>query len=307
MPKSSSYRSHKSGYSNAVSQEQEPFFTPQAPVQEKKEDPFFPAIQRQEISSIQRLATPLEDEAFATNDERMKRDRELREKPEAQGGVGNIQRAPESAGPKKKEPSAVPKRPAPSSPPKTALPQAPAKAPELKPVALLTNDNHCGDMSFMINWELSKDAAAAGGYIVQDITITYLVFDKFGRPVYRQEKSPLHYFEAWRVLPNSKEMDPGSTDNFSFDIHTPDHTASTQGVVYFTAVAQYHDNVSQEEMPEHMVSGNKHTVAGLLLSSTRDPKLGGNVSKSVPHEFYFHWNCTKPGLDHTNVIDKQIP
>jgi hypothetical protein len=43
-----------------------------------------PAIQRQEITTIQRLATPLEDENFATNDERMKRDRELREKPELQ-------------------------------------------------------------------------------------------------------------------------------------------------------------------------------------------------------------------------------
>ncbi|HEY4289314.1 MAG TPA: DUF4157 domain-containing protein [Puia sp.] len=42
------------------------------------------AIQRQETGSIQRLATPLEDENFATNDQRMLRDRELREKPEVQ-------------------------------------------------------------------------------------------------------------------------------------------------------------------------------------------------------------------------------
>src|SRR6201991_4648851 len=127
MFKSSSYRSNKPNFSSAApqGQEQEPFFTPQAPVQEKKEDNFFqtklsigqagdkfekeadnvadkvvskkemneePAIQRQEISSIQRqeissiqrLATPLEDENFATNDQRMLRDRELREKPEVQ-------------------------------------------------------------------------------------------------------------------------------------------------------------------------------------------------------------------------------
>jgi hypothetical protein len=206
-----------------------------------------------------------------------------------------------------REPFFQAKPQAPSSPPKTTVPQAPPRAPDLKPVALLTNDNHCGDMSFMINWELSKDAAAAGGYVVQELTISYLVFDKFGRPVYREEKSPLHYFEAWRVLPNSKDMDPGSTDNFSFDIRTPDHNASTLGFVYFTAVAQYHDNVSPGEMPDHMVSGNKHTVAGQLLSSTRDPRLGGYVSKAVPHEFSFHWDCTKPGNDHSNIIDKQIP
>ncbi|WP_431214061.1 DUF4157 domain-containing protein [Puia sp. P3] len=117
MHKSSSYRSTKAAYSATQSPEQEAFFTPQAPVQEKEETPFFqtklsigqagdkyekeadsvadkviskkdmddePAIQRQEISSIQRLATPEEDENFATNDERMRRDRELREKPEVQ-------------------------------------------------------------------------------------------------------------------------------------------------------------------------------------------------------------------------------
>jgi hypothetical protein len=116
MHKSSSYRSGKPAYANASSKEQEAFFTPQAPIQEKEES-FFqtrlsigqagdkfekeadsvadkviskkdmddePAIQRQEISSIQRLATPEEDENFATNDQRMRRDRELREKPEVQ-------------------------------------------------------------------------------------------------------------------------------------------------------------------------------------------------------------------------------
>jgi hypothetical protein len=117
MHKSSSYRSTKGSYASTQTPEQEAFFTPQAPVQEKEETPFFqtklsigqagdkyekeadnvadkviskkdmdedPAIQRQEISSIQRLATPEEDENFPTNDQRMRRDRELREKPEVQ-------------------------------------------------------------------------------------------------------------------------------------------------------------------------------------------------------------------------------
>jgi len=43
-----------------------------------------PVVQQKKISSIQRLATPLEDEQFSTNDERMKRDREIQEKPELQ-------------------------------------------------------------------------------------------------------------------------------------------------------------------------------------------------------------------------------
>jgi len=43
-----------------------------------------PVVQQKEISSIQRYATPVEDEKFSTNDERMKNDKEIQEKPEVQ-------------------------------------------------------------------------------------------------------------------------------------------------------------------------------------------------------------------------------
>jgi Domain of unknown function (DUF4157) len=43
-----------------------------------------PVVQQKEISSIQRYATPMEDEKFSTNDERMKHDKEIQEKPEVQ-------------------------------------------------------------------------------------------------------------------------------------------------------------------------------------------------------------------------------
>ena len=43
-----------------------------------------PIVQQKEISSIQRYATPTEDEKFSTNDERMKHDKEIQEKPEVQ-------------------------------------------------------------------------------------------------------------------------------------------------------------------------------------------------------------------------------
>lgn len=43
-----------------------------------------PVIQQKKISSIQRLATPLEEEKLSTNDERMKKDKEIQEKPEIQ-------------------------------------------------------------------------------------------------------------------------------------------------------------------------------------------------------------------------------
>ncbi len=43
-----------------------------------------PVVQQKKISSIQRLATPLEEEKLSTNDERMKKDKEIQEKPEIQ-------------------------------------------------------------------------------------------------------------------------------------------------------------------------------------------------------------------------------
>jgi Domain of unknown function (DUF4157) len=43
-----------------------------------------PVVQQKKISSIQRLATPLEEEKTSTNDERMKKDKEIQEKPEIQ-------------------------------------------------------------------------------------------------------------------------------------------------------------------------------------------------------------------------------
>ncbi len=43
-----------------------------------------PVTQKKEISSIQRYATPVEEEKFSTNDERMKHDKEIQEKPEVQ-------------------------------------------------------------------------------------------------------------------------------------------------------------------------------------------------------------------------------
>lgn len=43
-----------------------------------------PVVQQKKISSIQRLATPLEEEKLSTNDERIKKDKEIQEKPEVQ-------------------------------------------------------------------------------------------------------------------------------------------------------------------------------------------------------------------------------
>ncbi|HEY4289313.1 MAG TPA: hypothetical protein VGN00_19565 [Puia sp.] len=178
--------------------------------------------------------------------------------------------------------------------------------PQLSAKPSYVNNEGCSDLTFGINWDLSHNSSPKGGFIVQEVTITYMAIDCHGYPVPLKFKSPLHYFEAWQVMPDSTGIAPENADGFHFSAETRDHTAHTIGVAIFSAAATYHDNVSPEEMPGHMVRKNPHTAAGILLSSTSDPNLGGNISKSIPHELTYHWSCCEPGMK-PNVIDKQTP
>lgn len=178
--------------------------------------------------------------------------------------------------------------------------------PQLSAKPSYVNNEGCSDLTVGINWDLSHDSSAKGGFIVQEVTITHAAFDCYGHPIPLKFKSPLHYFEAWQVEPGSTDVTPENADGFHFNVETRDHTAHTIGAVAFSAVATYHDNVSPDEMPDHMKRNNPHTAAGILLSSTSDPKLGGNISKSIPHELAYHWSCCDPGMK-PNVIDKQTP
>ena len=82
MFRSSSYKRSRFGQQGKASQEKEGIG------KEKNDEASFfqPRVEKKvsggDAQAIQRLATPKEDEHFATNDERMKRDRELRMKPE---------------------------------------------------------------------------------------------------------------------------------------------------------------------------------------------------------------------------------
>jgi hypothetical protein len=82
MFRSSSYKRSRFGQQGKASQEKENLGK-----ENNEEASFFqPRVEKKVASAdaqaIQRLATPQEDEHLATNDERMKRDRELRMKPE---------------------------------------------------------------------------------------------------------------------------------------------------------------------------------------------------------------------------------
>ncbi|HXO77863.1 MAG TPA: hypothetical protein VN824_21560, partial [Puia sp.] len=106
--------------------------------------------------------------------------------------------------------------------------------PQLSAKPSYVNNEGCSDLTFGINWDLTHNASPKGGFIVQEVSITHMVVDCRGYPVPAKFKSPLHYFEAWQVLPNSTEIAPENADGFHFNIETRDHTAHTIGTVIFS-------------------------------------------------------------------------
>lgn len=164
---------------------------------------------------------------------------------------------------------------------------------------------NCGDVNFIIKWSISANAAANGGYVVQDVNFRWSTKDCSDVPVPNPDPrtSPLKYYEAWRVAPNSKTLSPVSTDTFFWPGNNPWAGPSTKGNLSITATAKYHDNVAS--LPAHMIVNNPNTFAGGLWSSLTDPSLGGDVSAGVNHSLTTHWACC-PGTNKT-IIDGHDP
>jgi outer membrane protein OmpA-like peptidoglycan-associated protein len=197
--------------------------------------------------------------------------------------------------------------PAPTSPaPTPTTPTTPAPSvPQLSPTIVTgPTAGNCGVMNFVIRWNLSANAGPQGGFIIQDITITWNNRDcaNVEIPDASGKISPLRYFEAWRVAPNSRTLSPVSTDTFSWANDLP--SGCTIDRVRFRGIARYHDNVAA--LPAHMVANNPNTFAGTLQSSLTDPALGGNISAPVPHNLTFNWTCC-PCAANPTIVESHTP
>jgi peptidoglycan hydrolase-like protein with peptidoglycan-binding domain len=176
-------------------------------------------------------------------------------------------------------PAPIPNVPAPSG-----------RAPTLSAtVTTPATPGNCGNMNYVITWNLSGNAGRRGGFVLQDITIAWGALDCTGAfiNVVPAFASPLHYYEAWRVAPNSTTFSPVATDTFFFNPSGPG--LCSRGIMVFNGVARYHDNVAN--LPGHMIANNPATAAGGLQSSLADPNVGGDVSPTMNHVLIFHWNC----------------
>jgi hypothetical protein len=189
----------------------------------------------------------------------------------------------------------------------------------------------CGEVKFVIQWKLKGKSSKSGGYIVQKVRFKWKVdlncdglkdMDNWedqgpdlssGRtedsPIFR---SPLQYWEAWRVEPNRSgsgavSRDDGDTDTFGWDMSRWSNGRKTIGNKHCGRVriegeAYYHDGV--DKLPPHMRRNNPSTLAGGLHSSLQDPNIGGVKSKVFKHWLEFKWNCCPDSKDkETQVID----
>jgi len=187
---------------------------------------------------------------------------------------------------------------------------APGPAPAAPGLTAVVNTGPdpatCGGENFVINWNLSRNAAANGGFIIQDITFTWGVRDCNGATVPNPDPrtSPLHYFEAWRVAPNTRTLTPVTTDTFFWPDSAPWAGRCSVGNVRILATARYHDNVAA--LPAHMIANNPATFAGGLQSSLNDPALVGNLSNAVEHRLLFRWTCC-PCTTRPTIIDAHTP
>jgi hypothetical protein len=180
--------------------------------------------------------------------------------------------------------------------------------PQLRPVIdQAPTPGNCGIMRFVIHWEISRNSNALnGGFVIQDITFTWRNVNCSGVevPDGTGKLSPLHYFEAWRFLPGTRNIAPADGNVDIFQWANDDPTGCTVDNVRINAVARYHDNVST--LPAHMIRNNPATFANNLQSSTTDPAVAGSVSRPVQHQLQFHWNCC-PCSSSPTVVDSHTP
>ena len=178
--------------------------------------------------------------------------------------------------------------------------------PQLDAVTAGPVPGNCGIMNYVVAWQLSRNAGAKGGFVLQDITITWDNRDCAGTvvPDASGKTSPLRYFEIWRVAPNSQIMTPVNTDTFAWVNDLP--SGCTVDRVSFRGIATYHDELDNSDIPAHMIVSNPATFAGGLRSSTTDPNLGGNISRPFTHNLTFSWDCC-PCQSSQTVVEEAIP
>ncbi|MGE4181288.1 MAG: hypothetical protein AB7J34_15805 [Limisphaerales bacterium] len=143
-------------------------------------------------------------------------------------------------------------------------------------------------------WGITEaENALLGGYVIQEIPISWTVKDCSGKVKVAksagQLKSPLKYWEGWPVIQIGKNT---TFPDANADIFSWLDEGNTTGEVSWEGKAYFSIN-TRELVPEHGWVGwekrNKETMAGHLYSSIVPVKMPS--SAMVTHGLKIAWDC----------------
>jgi hypothetical protein len=160
----------------------------------------------------------------------------------------------------------------------------------------------CGGINLVAQWQLNRNSAAAGGFVVQEINESWNVQDCTGVPVANPDPrtSPLRFFEAWRVPTASTSGSPFTSDTWFWPSAAPWAGGCMNGTVTIQGHARYFDNLAA--LPAHMIVNNPATFSGSLQSSVTDPALTVAASRPVNRSLRLHWTCC-PCSSSPTIVD----
>ena len=169
----------------------------------------------------------------------------------------------------------------------------------------------CGELKeYIIQWLLSKKSAK-GGWVVQELKVTFDVKDCKNKPIkHPTDNGKWHYWEAWDVNNGQKITKDAETipDPNDDTYAIPSAGDCTKGSVTFTGKAAFYEDLilplfddttfeaTETDLDEGDVIFVPHnegrTNAGILPATHRDPKLG-NIGKTptIDHNIKLEWDC----------------
>jgi len=154
----------------------------------------------------------------------------------------------------------------------------------------------CGEIGWGIYWNISGHVPTSGGVVVQQLTISFEVFDcatKVQKPASGSgnTSSPLTYWEAWPVLNSGLVPSNGvqlGSDVFQF----PSQGVGTYGHFSFVGYATYYNTPLSNVISQGAwMTNNPSTWAHELYSTTTPPTNLGSGSNTLIHQLKGAWNC----------------
>jgi hypothetical protein len=145
----------------------------------------------------------------------------------------------------------------------------------------------CSAFLWQVNFTLPS-ASPAGGYFVQDVTISRNATDCSGTALAGSNLN-YHYWEAWHVARGGTqdELVANGTFNYADQFSLSAVPGSSRGSFSFTGSVRFFEGLS---LPASFVANNPATIAGDLPSTSTDPHLAGGTAAQT-HNISGTWNC----------------